>query len=232
VSRTSLYALSVGAHAALGVFLGTIPTAKHHDVVAISFTETRKAKPPAPAPLPLEPEPPPAEPAPVRSKVAPTPKAKALPVADLGAASSLNAAPDFGLSLGGSGGPGLAIPQGGPAPSAPPATVEAKALSRAKPAKTDECAEPAGKPKLLSRPTPVYTAEARVAGIAGKVRVEIVVDDRGQVTHVRLIEGLGHGLDESAMAAARAMTFEAAQRCGRAVSATFKVGFTFSPSAT
>jgi len=52
------------------------------------------------------------------------------------------------------------------------------------------------------------------------------------VTHVRLIEGLGHGLDESAMAAARAMTFEAAQRCGRAVSATFKVGFTFSPSAT
>jgi len=85
------------------------------------------------------------------------------------------------------------------------------------------------KPKLVSRPTPAYTDDARAAGISGKVRVEITVDEQGRVVAVRLLQGLGHGLDEAAVAAARAMTFEPAVRCGRSSSATFKVGFNFSP---
>ena len=102
-------------------------------------------------------------------------------------------------------------------------------LSRAAAARPDDCADPPAKPKLLSRPSPTYTDAARAAGISGKVRVEITVDEGGRVVSVRLLQGLGYGLDEAALAAARAMTFEAAVRCGRPTSATFKIGFNFSP---
>jgi protein TonB len=234
-SRTTLYALSVGAHAVLGVALGTIPPPRRHEVVAISFTETKKPKPPAPAQLPPEPEPPPAPTiAPVRAKVAPPATAKAEPPSSspARASSGLDALPDFGLALGGGGPGGLAIPAGGGGgPVAAPAPAQAKTLARAAAPKIDECLDPPAKPKVLTRTTPAYTAEARAAGVGGKVRVEIVVDDRGRVVTARIIEGLGHGLDEAALAAARAMTFDAAVRCGKAVSATFKIGFTFSPSA-
>jgi protein TonB len=232
-SRTTVYAVSIGAHALLGAFLATLPPPKHRETVAISFTETKKAKPPAPVAPPPEPDPAPApKAAPPQAKTVPPSVAKAMPaVAKAPAASGLDALPDFGVSLGGGSGDGVAIPKGGPAPAAT-AEAFAKTLARPAPPKHDECAEPLVKPKPLSRPTPAYTAEARAAGIAGKVRVEIVVDDQGHVLSARVIEGLGHGLDEAALAAARAMTFSAAVRCGKAVSASFKIGFTFSPTST
>jgi protein TonB len=226
-SRTTLYVLSLGAHGALGAFLGTIPTAKSHETVAISFTET-KAKAPAPAQLPPEPEPPVKPAAPVRAKAAPPAAAKpAAQVANANTTPGLDALPDFGLSLGGGSG-GLAIAAAGPA-AAPTSVAVTKTLTPAAVPKRDDCTEPPVKAKVLSRPTPAFTAEARVAGVSGKVRVEIVVDEHGRVVSVRVLEGLGHGLDEAALAAARAMTFEAATRCGKPTTATFKVGFTFSP---
>jgi len=232
-SRTTVYAVSFGAHAVLGAFLGTIPPAKHRETVAISFTETKKAKPAAPATLPPDPDPVPTpKAAPVHAKTVPPSATKSIAAAtNAPTAAGLDALPDFGLSLGGGSGDGIAIPKGGAAPAA---TTEAfaKTLARPAPGKHDECTEPLVKPRPLSRPTPAYTADARAAGIAGKVRVEIVVDDQGRVLSARVIEGLGHGLDEAALAAARAMTFSAAARCGKPVSAPFKIGFTFSPSST
>ena len=109
-------------------------------------------------------------------------------------------------------------------------TAEAKTLSRgAHGPPTAECEEAPSKPKALSRPTPAYTEDARAAGVSGKVRVEITVDERGRVVSVRVLQGLGHGLDEAAIAAARAMTFEPALRCGKPTTATFRVGFNFAP---
>jgi protein TonB len=227
-SRTVVTAFSVAAHATLGAVVGTIPPSVRHEVVAISVTETRKAPPPAPPRLPDVPPPPTA--APARVKAAPLAKPTPVPPLNAPPAPAMEALPDFGLSLGGTTG-GLAVPAGGQA-AAPPPAVEAKTLSRAATPPKDACSDPPAKPKLLSRPTPIYTAEARAAGVSGKVRVEIVVDEHGRVVSVRLLEGLGHGLDESALAAARQMTFDAAVRCGRPTSATFKIGFTFSPSAT
>ncbi len=130
------------------------------------------------------------------------------------------------LSNGGTG--GIAVPVGRPAAAAP-VTTTTKTLSRPARAQADACDEPPAKPKLLSRPTPAYTDEARAASIAGKVRVEITVDEQGRVVSVRVLQGLGYGLDEAAIAAARGMTFEPAVRCGKVASATFKVGFNFSP---
>jgi len=225
--RTYLYAISLGAHAALGAALLAAPARVRHEIIAISMSETK----PKPAPH-VEPPPPP-EPAkaaahPVRAKVAP-PSEKPPEVA-AATPSTADALPDFGLSLSntaGAGG-GLAVPSGRSADRLPVA-APVKTLSRTAHAHADDCDEPPAKPKLVSRPTPAYTDDARAAGISGKVRVEITVDEQGRVVAVRLLQGLGHGLDEAAVAAARAMTFEPAVRCGRSSSATFKVGFNFSP---
>jgi protein TonB len=144
----------------------------------------------------------------------------------------MDAMPDFGVSLSGGGPGGVAVPTGGVA--ARPVTAPAAAKVLARPAGKrdpgDEGAEPATKPKLLMRPHAAYTDAARAAGVSGKVRVEITVDEQGRVVAVRVVQGLGYGLDESAAAAARALTFEPALRGGKPVKATFTIGFNFSPS--
>ena len=229
MGRTQLIAVSLGAHVALGLGLGSIPPRKHRETIAITVSETKK-KPPPPHVDPPPPEPEPAAPRPTRAKSAPPPaKAQAVaPAANAQASSALDALPDFGLALSGGGPGGMAIPSGSGGGGAPAATAAAKVLSRA-PAKGGECGDPPAKPKLLSRPNPSYTDAARAAGVSGKVRVEITVDEQGRVVSVRVIQGLGYGLDESALAAARALTFEPAVRCGKPSTATFKIGFNFSP---
>jgi protein TonB len=227
MGRTQLIAVSLGAHVALGFGLGSIPPRKHRESIAITVSETRKKQPPPHVdPPPPAPEPP--SPRPTRAKTAPPAKAQLLAsAAPAEAASPLEALPDFGLSLSG-GGAGLAIPSGGGGGAAPAARAAAKVLSRA-PAKSGECDDPPAKPRLLSRPSPAYTDAARAAGVSGKVRVEITVDELGRVASVRVMQGLGYGLDESALAAARVLSFEPAARCGKPSAATFKIGFNFAP---
>ena len=228
--RTYLFAISLGAHAVLGVALAAIPARARREIIAISMAETRKPKPAEHSEPPPVPDPPSPVAHPLRAKSAP-PQPRPVDVAPANAAtsSSLDALPDFGLSLSNGAGPGLAVAAGARPVAAAPAVATTKTLSRAGPAEADDCAEPPSKPKALSRPTPAYTEQARAAGIAGKVRVEITVDARGRVVAVRVLQGLGHGLDEAALAAARAMTFEPAVRCGKPAAATFKVAFNFAP---
>ena len=228
MGRSQLFALSLGAHALLGVALGSIPPPRHHEVIAITMAETKRPKAPPHVEPPPDPEPPQPTARPTRAKTAPpAAKPEAAAPSKSAPASGLDALPDFGLSLSGGTGGGLAIPSGGGArPAVAPAA--AKVLARAT-AKADACDEPPAKPKLVSRPNPTYTDAARAAGVSGKVRVEITVDEQGRVVSVRVIQGLGYGLDESALAAARALTFEPAVRCGKPSAATFKIGFNFAP---
>jgi protein TonB len=223
------FAASVAAHMLLGGALASVQPKARHEAVAISFRDVSKPKPPSKIDPPPDREPPPAPTHATRAKAAPAKPTAAEPSRAV-APSSRNALPDFGLSLSGGGAGGMAVPAGGGGgATAPATTANAKTLSRATASKGDDCAEPPAKPRPLSRPSPVYTEQARSAGISGKVRVEITVDERGRVVNVRAIQGLGYGLDEAAIAAARAMTFEPAVRCGRASSASFKIGFTFAP---
>ena len=71
------------------------------------------------------------------------------------------------------------------------------------------------------------TDDARAAGIEGKVRVELTLTPEGTVADAKVIEGLGHGLDEAAIAALRGATFAPATRCGKPVAATFTVSVRF-----
>jgi protein TonB len=125
----------------------------------------------------------------------------------------------------------MAIPQGpaaiaAAAPSASAKVLPARVLAP-RPA-GDECADPLVKPRPKSIAQPAYTSSAREANVEGKVRVEVSVDESGHVTGARLLAGLGHGLDEAALDAARRASFEPATRCGKPVSATFTIAMRFS----
>jgi protein TonB len=56
-----------------------------------------------------------------------------------------------------------------------------------------------------------YPAEAKRLGIEGTLRVRLVVDATGHVASALLLDHLGHGLDELALARARAIEFTPAR---------------------
>jgi protein TonB len=231
-----LYGVSFVAHATLALGVATLRRPEHRETIAISVSETKK-KPPEPAKM--------VEPAKVvedhaaprpqaRAKVAPAaPKADAPPPAAApaqGPSAALAALPDFGLSMGNGGPGGLAVPQGGPVAAAPSAlaAVEKAAPRVLAPRPVEECSEPPVKPKPRSISQPAYTSSARDANVEGRVRVEVSVDADGHVTGARLLAGLGYGLDEAALEAARRASFEPATRCGKHVAATFVIAMRFS----
>ncbi|MDX2050903.1 MAG: TonB family protein [Polyangiaceae bacterium] len=193
---------------------------------------------PEPTQEPPPPEPPtPEPPKPEVARTAPPPLAKAQadappPEADLPPANpNLSNLPDLGLALsgGGEGGPGLAVGRPASANASEPQVVR-KPLAPPRPAVGAECSEPATKPKPISVPQPAYTSAARAAAIEGKVRIRLTVDATGAVQNVELISGLGYGLDEAAIAAAKSAQFSPAIQCGKPTVAVFTIAMRFSAS--
>ena len=71
----------------------------------------------------------------------------------------------------------------------------------------------------LSR-KPVYTDEARSLKLEGEVLLEVMFGANGTLHVNRVVRGLGHGLDEAAIAAANKMRFKPALRMGQPVDST------------
>ncbi len=71
--------------------------------------------------------------------------------------------------------------------------------------------------EILAKPRPAYTDEARHLKIEGEVLLEVVFGANGQVQVIRIIRGLGHGLDESATRAAQQIRYKPALREGHPV---------------
>jgi periplasmic protein TonB len=82
-------------------------------------------------------------------------------------------------------------------------------------------------PGLLREVKPDYTEDARRLGVRGDVVMEIVVKRDGRVGDVRVLQGLGHGLDERAIAAVRQWTFSPATRRGTPVDVLVEVAMEF-----
>jgi len=82
-------------------------------------------------------------------------------------------------------------------------------------------------PRLLREIKPDYTESARVQGIEGEVVLEILVRRDGSVGDVRLVERLGYGLDERAIAAVRQWRFAPAERQGVPVDLVVEVALEF-----
>lgn len=81
--------------------------------------------------------------------------------------------------------------------------------------------------QILFKPRPVYTDEARKLKIEGEVQLEVVFAASGEVKVLRVVKGLGHGLDEAAVQAASSIRFKPAEQDGHAVSSTAIARITF-----
>ena len=62
-----------------------------------------------------------------------------------------------------------------------------------------------------------YTEIAKLAGIEGKVIVEAMIDKKGNVTEVNLIQDIGGGLGEVAMNAVKNTRFKPGKQRGKPV---------------
>jgi TonB family protein len=82
-------------------------------------------------------------------------------------------------------------------------------------------------PKLASYTRPAYTDEARRRSIEGVVTVEASFDGDGNFKVLRIVKGLGHGLDESALAALKNWRFTPAYRNGQKVGVVAQIDVNF-----
>ncbi len=235
-----VYGGSLVLHAGLAVGTIVLPKPKQSETVAITLAEEKRKKdPPKPPPAPPPPAKPENKPKPrpapqpqqqQQAKVVPEAKAEAPPpvaVDEQGFA-------DLGMSLGNSDGPGLAVPAAvaaaGPATkaSAPRPAATTHKVEKLAPAQgAAACTDPVVRPKRKVPVAPKYTLQARQAEIEGVVRVEVTVDESGRVIQARVVTGLGYGLDEAALEAAKATVFEPAMQCGKAIVGTAILPFRF-----
>ncbi len=81
--------------------------------------------------------------------------------------------------------------------------------------------------EILAKPRPAYTDAARAAKVEGEVLVEVLFTASGEVVVRRIIRGLGYGLDDSALAAARQIRFRPARRGGQPIDTVGIVHITF-----
>ena len=82
-------------------------------------------------------------------------------------------------------------------------------------------------PRVLREVKADYTEDARRRGINGDVVLEIVVQRDGSVGEVKLLQGLGGGLNERAVQAVRQWRFLAARRQGTPVDVIVEVAVEF-----
>ena len=83
------------------------------------------------------------------------------------------------------------------------------------------------KARVLSKPEPQYTEEARKNQVTGTVVLRAVFTSGGQVTGIKAVAGLPYGLTERAIAAARQIKFVPATKDGRPVSMYIQLEYNF-----
>jgi periplasmic protein TonB len=82
-------------------------------------------------------------------------------------------------------------------------------------------------PQAVSTPDPEYTEEARNAKTQGTCILWLIVDDQGRPRDIRVVRGLGMGLDAKAIEAVKQWKFQPALKDGRPVNVqiSVEVGF-------
>jgi len=80
---------------------------------------------------------------------------------------------------------------------------------------------------ILNKPNPVYSSDGRALRIEGDVVLEVIFLASGQMEVVRVVSGLGHGLDEAAIQAAKQIRFRPAKREGQPIDFPARVRIAF-----
>ena len=87
--------------------------------------------------------------------------------------------------------------------------------------------EPASPVEIIEKPRPSYTEEARKLGVQGEVRLEVQFTADGHIRVLRVLQGLGFGLDEQALRCAEHIRFKPATHSGQAIDSTAVVHIVF-----
>jgi periplasmic protein TonB len=82
-------------------------------------------------------------------------------------------------------------------------------------------------PQPVATPDPEYTEQARIAKTQGTCILWLIVDDQGRPRDIRVVRGLGFGLDAKAIEAVKQWKFQPAMKDGRPVNVqiSVEVGF-------
>jgi TonB family protein len=80
---------------------------------------------------------------------------------------------------------------------------------------------------IISKPTPTYTDQALKKSVSGTVVLSLVLSASGEVSDIRVVEGIGHGLDEEAIRVAKLIRFLPAEFDGQVASQRIKVEYDF-----
>lgn len=83
------------------------------------------------------------------------------------------------------------------------------------------------KVRLISKPEPSYTDDARNSAVEGTVVLRAIFSASGKVTNIRVVQGLPFGLTERSIAAARKIRFVPATREGKFVSMWMQLEYNF-----
>jgi len=101
-----------------------------------------------------------------------------------------------------------------------------KSLGRARPERSVQ--QPISLPQIYRLPKPEYTTEALRNKVEGVIKVEVLFGSDGAVQQVLVVRGLGFGLDEEALKAAKEIKFKPGEVEGKPVSMWIGVQLTFS----
>jgi TonB family protein len=102
-----------------------------------------------------------------------------------------------------------------PGPVSPPKRQASSAASQDSPV------------SLLSKPTALYTPDARHRKIEGDVELDVEFMATGKVHVLRVLQGLGYGLDETAVTAAEQIRFNPARHDGQPVDSRGRLRIVF-----
>jgi TonB family protein len=83
------------------------------------------------------------------------------------------------------------------------------------------------KARILSRPEPQYTESARKYQVTGTIVIRAVFYKNGEVTNIKAVKGLPHGLTQNAIAVTRQIKFTPAIKDGRQVSQFIQIEYNF-----
>jgi TonB family protein len=83
------------------------------------------------------------------------------------------------------------------------------------------------KPAVIYMPMAQFSEQARAAHFSGQVLIYLLVDKNGKPQHIRVVKGVGMGLDQNAVEAVRKYKFKPATLNGEPVTVDLYVNVNF-----
>jgi periplasmic protein TonB len=227
---TCFVVVSFGAHLLLARGMSRLPARVDDERPPVVQVQLRDPPPPEPERKP-EPEPEPQHRQPLhrtptqrsprdprialRERANPTP-----PTERPATTGETTKTPVFGIDLSStsSGGTGPVMPIGNTLQTKPDRKKTKTAQGPIKPLEAPAQAYEVTKmPLPRGRCAGKYTEQARQAGVEGTVVLDLIVGEDGKTRDIVVVAGLGHGLNEAAIAALKACRFSPGERGGRPV---------------